>query len=58
MLENIMTILNQDENNKLLQEIAEEENYLVVWSLEQDKAPSLDGFSIHFFRFFLGHNQI
>jgi hypothetical protein len=28
----------------------EEEIYNVIWSMELDKAPGTDGFSIHFYR--------
>jgi hypothetical protein len=51
MLENIPTLIRKKRKN-LLQEIEEEEMIQAIWSLEKDKAPGPDGFSIHFYRTF------
>jgi hypothetical protein len=52
MLENIPACITEEENEALLREINEEEIFQAIWSLGQDKAPGLDGFSIHFFKSF------
>jgi hypothetical protein len=52
MLENIPSVVIEEQNKILLQEIDEEETKKSIWSLGKDKAWGPDGFSIHFYRIF------
>ena len=49
-LTHIQNLVNADDNNMLLNPISEEEISRIVWSMELDKAPGPDGFSIHFYK--------
>jgi hypothetical protein len=50
MLENMQTFIFDSDNCQLTKEISEEEIEHVVWSMDLDKAPGPDGFSINFYR--------
>lgn len=52
MLENMQIIISDSENSQLTKEISEEEIEHAVWSMEPDKAPGSDGFSINFYKQF------
>eukprot|EP00253_Pinus_taeda_P028283 PITA_28283 len=43
-------IVNDEENTVLCRPITTEEVIQVIWSMEADKAPGPDGFSIHFYQ--------
>ena len=46
-----MPYLVSEENNlNLMKPFSEEEISNVVWAMESDKAPGLDGFSFHFYK--------
>eukprot|EP00253_Pinus_taeda_P020349 PITA_20349 len=49
-LTNIPQLVSAYDNSILLSPVTEEEIANIVWSMEPDKAPGLDGFSIHFYR--------
>lgn len=49
-LSNIPKLVNSEDNSSLLNLVSEEEIYRIVWSMEPDKAPGPDGFSIHFYK--------
>ena len=49
-LTNIPKLVSLDDNDTLLNPVTEEEISKIVWSMEPDKAPGPDGFSIHFYR--------
>ena len=49
-LTNIPNLVNAEDNITLLSHVTEEEIADIVWSMEPDKAPGPDGFSIHFYR--------
>ena len=49
-LSNIPLMVNIDDNITLTKKIIEEDINNVIWSMEPDKAPGPDGFSIHFYR--------
>jgi hypothetical protein len=52
LLEHILKIITSEENNELVRTIEENEIKNVIWSLEPDKAPDPDNFSISFYRYF------
>jgi hypothetical protein len=47
-LTNIPKLVSIDDNEQSVEPITEEEISKIVWSMEPDKAPGPDGFSIHF----------
>eukprot|EP00253_Pinus_taeda_P013620 PITA_13620 len=49
-LTNIPQLVSAEDNNILLRPAIEAEIADIVWSMEPDKAPGPDGFSIHFYR--------
>ena len=49
-LSNIPSLVSKEENDELMQPFSEQEIIDVIWSMEPDKAPCLDGFSFHFYR--------
>jgi len=49
-LENIPKLVSIEDNENLMSSVTEEEFSNIVWSMELDKAPGPDGFSIHFYR--------
>ena len=49
-LSNIPSLVSKGENDELLKPFYEQEVIDVIWSMEPDKAPRPDGFSIHFYR--------
>ena len=48
-LTNIPQLVSSDDNETLIRPVSEEEISNIVWSMEPDKAPGPDGFSIHFY---------
>jgi hypothetical protein len=54
MLEHIPQNITAKDNELLTKEISEEEILQAIRSLEQDKAPGPDGFSIRFYKHFWG----
>jgi hypothetical protein len=52
LIEHIPTMITNEENSELTRPIEEDEIKNVIWSLEPNKAPGLDGFSISFYRYF------
>jgi exonuclease III len=50
LLFNIPSLISPEDNDILLKPITEEEIIKIVWSMESDKAPGPDGFSIHFYK--------
>lgn len=46
---NIPHLVSSDDNDTLLSPISEEEISNIFWSMEPDKGPETDGFSIHFY---------
>jgi ribonuclease HI/exonuclease III len=49
-LMNTPTLVTKEDNTALLIPISEEELSKVIWSMDPDKAPGPDGFTIHFYR--------
>eukprot|EP00253_Pinus_taeda_P022451 PITA_22451 len=49
-LSNIPQLIRPEDNVALTNEVTEEEIIKVIWSMESDKAPSPDGFTIHFYK--------
>ena len=49
-LSNIPSLVSEVENSELMNPFTEQEIIDVIWSMELDKAPGLDGFSFHFYR--------
>eukprot|EP00253_Pinus_taeda_P036438 PITA_36438 len=49
-LTNIPKLVSIEDNENLMSPVTEEEISNIVWSMEPDKAPGPDGFSIHFYR--------
>lgn len=49
-LANIPKLVSIEDNENLMSSVTEEEISNIVWSMEPDKAPGPDGFSIHFYR--------
>lgn len=49
-LSNIPLLFNSDENTALCRPITNVEIIKVIWSMEADKAPGPDGFTIHFYQ--------
>ena len=49
-LANIPSLVNPDCNDGLMKPFSEIEILDVIWEMESDKAPGLDGFSFHFYR--------
>eukprot|EP00253_Pinus_taeda_P019656 PITA_19656 len=50
-LSNIPSLINPKDNAILCRPFTEEETINVIWSMDADKAPGPDGFSIHFYKF-------
>jgi hypothetical protein len=50
LLSNIPHLITPEDNDTLCQPPSEEEITNIVWSMEADKAPGPDGFSIHFYK--------
>ena len=50
MLKVIPTLITEQDNNLLLKRIKDSEILEAIWSLDPDKAPGPDRFTIHFFR--------
>lgn len=48
-LAHISILVNTEDNNTLLKPFSEEEISKIVWSMDSDKAPGPNGFSIHFY---------
>eukprot|EP00253_Pinus_taeda_P031968 PITA_31968 len=46
----IPSLVSEEDNASLTSPVTEEEITNIVWSMDPDKAPSPDGFSIHFYR--------
>eukprot|EP00253_Pinus_taeda_P016135 PITA_16135 len=49
-LSNIPHLIKPEDNASLISEATEEEIIKVIWSMESDKAPGPDGFTIHFYK--------
>ena len=49
-LDNIPALVNPEDNQALFKPFSEQEILDVIWAMELDKAPGLDGFSFHFYR--------
>jgi hypothetical protein len=49
-LSHIPSLIRRNDNSVLMKPFSEEEICNVIWSMEPDKAPGPDGFSIHFYR--------
>ena len=49
-LTNIPKLVSVEDNDSLMSPVTEEEITNIVWSMEPDKAPGPDGFSVHFYR--------
>eukprot|EP00253_Pinus_taeda_P011429 PITA_11429 len=47
---NIPNLISPEENAELCRPATEEEIIKVVWSMDADKAPGPDGFSVHFYK--------
>lgn len=43
-------MVNEEDNSRLLKPFSKDEIINAIWKMEPDKAPGLDGFSIHFYR--------
>ena len=50
-LSNIPSLVSNETNEGLMEPFTEEEIIDVIWSMEPDKSPGLDGFSFHFIEF-------
>jgi hypothetical protein len=50
LLLNIPSVVNQEDNNKINQEVTEKELHEALFQLHPDKAPGPDGFSAHFYQ--------
>jgi hypothetical protein len=50
LLSNIPHLITSEDNDSLCQPPSEEEITNIIWSMEADKAPGPDGFSIHFYK--------
>jgi hypothetical protein len=49
-LSHIPSLVRRNNNSTLMKPFSEEEINNVIWSMEPDKAPGPDGFTIHFYR--------
>jgi hypothetical protein len=49
-LKNIPALVTKEDNTALLSPTNEEEISKIIWSMDPDKAPGPDGFTIHFYR--------
>lgn len=49
-LKHIPSLVTVEENSELSKSVTEEEIIKTIWSMESDKAPGPDGFSIHFYK--------
>ena len=49
-LSHVPFLVSREDNSTLIKTFSEEEICNVIWSMEPDKAPGPDGFSIHFYR--------
>ena len=49
-LVNIPSLVSIEDNKNLLKSFYEQEVLKVIWAMEPDKAPRMDGFSFHFYR--------
>jgi len=47
---NILTVVSQEDNAKINQEVTKKELYEALFQLHLDKAPCLDGFNTHFYQ--------
>eukprot|EP00253_Pinus_taeda_P028806 PITA_28806 len=50
LLSNIPLLVSPEDNSVLINPIIEEEVSKVIWSMDPDKAPGPDGFTIHFYK--------
>jgi hypothetical protein len=50
LLSNIPSLISPEDNELLCRPTTEEEIVNVIWSMEADKAPGPDGFTIHFYK--------
>eukprot|EP00253_Pinus_taeda_P024857 PITA_24857 len=50
LLSNIPLLVSPEDNFALINPITEEEIIKVIWSMDSDKAPGPDGFTIHFYK--------
>eukprot|EP00253_Pinus_taeda_P001755 PITA_01755 len=50
LLSNIPLLVNPEDNYVLIKPITEEEIIKVIWSMDSDKAPGPNGFTIHFYK--------
>eukprot|EP00253_Pinus_taeda_P020601 PITA_20601 len=50
LLSNIPLLVSSEDNSALTQPITEEEIIKVIWSMDSDKAPGPDKFTIHFYK--------
>jgi len=49
-LTTIPNLVSEEDNDSLMSPVTEEEITSIVWSMDPDKAPGPDGFTIHFYR--------
>ena len=47
---NVPSLVNDEDNYDLMNPFTKQEIVDVIWAMEFDKAPGLDGFSIHFYK--------
>jgi hypothetical protein len=49
-LSHIPSLVSRNDKSSLMKSFSEEEINNIIWSMEPDKAPGADGFTIHFYR--------
>ena len=49
-ISNVPSMVNAEDNGELMKPFSEAEIIDVIWSMDSDKAPGPDNFSIHFYR--------
>ena len=49
-LNNVPSLVSNEDNYDLMKPFSEREIVDVIWSMESDKVPVPDGFSIHFYK--------
>jgi len=52
LLQNISSVISQEDNDKFKQEVTEKELHEALFQLHPDKAPGPDGLSVHFYQNF------
>lgn len=50
LLQYLLTLISDEINNSINQDISKEEVESVIWTIHQDKAPGPDGFPISFYK--------